>query len=178
MNVFEAIEKRREITHFKNQAIDQETLERLLNAGYLAPSGNNLPSREFILVTDSAKLVELEQTTPFMPWLKEAAAAIVVTGRPDVSKYWVQDASIACAYIWLAATECGIGSGFGAVYHAQDEEESERRESHVRNAVQIPSDRRVLAILGLGYSSQEPKPKKHLPREEIVYYGSFGKSAP
>lgn len=176
MNVFEAIEKRREVTHFTDQKIHDDTLERLLNAGYLAPSGNNLPSREFILVTEPAMLVDLEQTTPFMPWLKEAAAAIAVTGRPDISKYWVQDASIACAHIWLAATECGIGTGFGAVYHAQDQQESERREQHVRNLLQIPSDRRVLAILGLGYPSQEPKPKKLLPREEIVYYGRFGNS--
>ncbi len=176
MNVFEAIQQRREITRFQNKAIEPNILEQLLDAGYLAPAGNNLPSREFILVTDRSMLMHLEQTTPFMPWLKEANAAIVVTGRPDISKYWVQDASIACAFIWLAATECGIGTGFGAVYHAHDPEESERREEYVRHALNIPADRRVLAILGFGYAAEEPKPKKHLPREEIVFYETFGKN--
>lgn len=41
-----------------------------------------------------------------------AQAAIVVTGRPNVSKYWLQDGSIVTAFIWLAATdlEPGLGS--------------------------------------------------------------------
>lgn len=76
-----------------------EQLEKLLDAGYYSPSGNNLPSREFIVVTKRNKLDQLAKTTSFMPRLKEAQSAVVVTGRPDASKYWLQDASIAlCGY--------------------------------------------------------------------------------
>ena len=173
MHVFEAIQTRREITHFQEKAIRSETLEQVLNSAYLAPAGNNLPSREFITITNSEMLQHLAHTTPFVPWLAEAAAAIVITGRPDISKYWLQDASIASGFIWLSATELGLGAAFGAIYHAEDADESTRREDYVRTALSIPKDRRIVAILGLGYPEQIPPAKSLLPRESIIHSEKF-----
>ncbi|RXT02337.1 nitroreductase [Ammoniphilus sp. CFH 90114] len=95
------------------------------------------------------------------------------TTRSDIKKYWIQDASIACGYIWLGAVELGVGVAFGAVHHTQDPEESERRETFVRNALSIPAARHVLAILGLGYPKENPAPKKMYPRENVVFYDRF-----
>lgn len=173
MSILDIIQRRREITRYQDRPVELPILEAVLEAAYLSPTGNHLPSREFIAVTDKAMLAHLSRTTPYMPWLKEAAAAIVVTARPDVSKYWLQDASIACGFIWLTAVDVGLGAAFGAVYHAEDAAESERRENYVRQALSIPDDRRVVAILGLGYPAQTPAPKKPMPREEIVYYEKF-----
>lgn len=172
--ILSIIQQRREITRFQSRAIERPILEKVLEAGYLSPTGNHLPSREFIAVTDRTMLDHLSRTTPYMPWLKEAAAAIVVTARPDVSKYWLQDASIACGLIWLTAVDLGLGLAFGAVYHSEDAAESERRENFVRQALSIPHDRRVVAILGLGYPAQPPGPKKPMPRETIIFYERFG----
>ncbi|KAB7707420.1 nitroreductase [Bacillus aerolatus] len=173
MNVHETIEKRREITAFLAQKVDEDALNRIIRAGYLAPAGNNLPSRELIVVTDREKLVHLSTATPFMKWLADAGAGIAITGRPDVSKYWLQDASIASAFIWLAAEQEQLGAAFGAIYHSEDAEESEKRESHVRKALSIPDDRRIVTVMGIGQISAEPKPKKHIPFEEIVYREYF-----
>lgn len=173
MNVKEAIEKRREITNFLDKEIPKDILENVLDAAYKAPAGNNLLSREFILVTKRENLDLLSSSTPFVPWLKKAKAAIVVTGRPDISKYWVQDGSIASGYLWLAAVENGLGAAFGAIYHATDEQESEKRESYVKKTLQVPDDRRILSIIGFGYPDQNLKPKKMLPRDSVVYYETF-----
>lgn len=102
MNIKETIRQRREITHYLEKPISEEELQQLLNAGYLSPTGNNLPSREFVLITNRAMLEHLALSTPFVPWLAEAQAAIVITGRPSVSKYWLQDAS--CLRVRLAAS--------------------------------------------------------------------------
>ena len=59
MNVFEAIQTRREITHFQKKPILSETLEQVLNSAYLSPAGNNLPSREFIAITNQDMLQHL-----------------------------------------------------------------------------------------------------------------------
>lgn len=173
MDVFEAIRNRREITKYSDKPIPEDVLTRVEDAGMYAPTGNNLPSKDLIVVKDRSTLDQLANTTAYMKWLLEAPTAIAVTGRPDVSKYWLQDASIACAFIWLQAVEEGLGSAFGAVYHSQDEQESIRRESHVRNVLSIPDDRRVVAVLGLGYPNETPKPKKHIPRDEIIHYEKF-----
>jgi nitroreductase len=175
MNVLEAVRNRREITSFTKKIIPFETLEKVLDAGYMAPSGNNLPSKELILVTKREVLDHLSNSTPFVPWLNEATAAVVITGRPNISKYWLQDASIASGFIWLSAVELGLGAAFGAIYHAEDTVESEKREVYVRKALSIPDDRRIVAILGLGYAAAQPKQKKLPPREDIVYYEGFKK---
>lgn len=174
MDVFQAIKSRREITKYSDKKIPEDVLRKVEDAGYYAPTGNNLPSKDLIVVRKRETLDKLADTTPYTKWMKEAQAAIVVTGIPEVSKYWLQDASIACAFIWLEAEEMGLGSAFGAVYHSEDEVESKQREDHVRNLLEIPDNRRIVAVLGLGYSNQELKPKKHIPREEIVSYEKFG----
>ncbi|CAM4240622.1 nitroreductase family protein [Lederbergia lenta] len=173
MSVLDIIQSRREITSFLEKKIPKEVLKQIAEAAYYAPSGNNLLSREFIMIENREMLDHLEKTTPFMKWMSTAQAAIVVTGRPNTSKYWLQDASIATAFIWLAASDLNIGVGFGAVYHAEDEEESSVRETHVRKALNIPADRRIVAILGLGFPAENPKKKKMLNRQDTVFYETF-----
>lgn len=170
MDVIEAIRTRREMIRFKDKPVPNEILENILEAGYLAPTGNNLPSRELILVTNKEILDTLEKTTPYMKWLKEASAAIVITGRPDISKYWIQDGSISSSFMWLRAAELEVGVGFGSVYNYEDTQESAKREQWVRDALNIPEDRRILVILGIGFPEEKPKAKKLPAREEIIYY--------
>ncbi|WP_411843326.1 nitroreductase family protein [Salinicoccus sp. HZC-1] len=173
MNVHKAIENRRKITSFSSQKIDPEKLDRIVKSGYMAPAGNNLPSREFVVITDTEVLKEMSEATPFMKWLAGSQAGIVVTGRPDVSKYWLQDALIASGFLRLASTEEDLGAAFGAIYHSEDEVEPEKRESHVRKLADIPIDRRIVAVVGLGQVDENPKPKDHLPFEEMVHYVKF-----
>ena len=173
MDVFQAIQARREITKYQDTPIADDILTKVVDAGVYAPTGNNLPSKNLIVVKKRSMLDRLAETTPYMKWLKEAQAAIVVTGKPGVSKYWLQDASFACAYIWLEATEVGLGSAFGAIYNAEDEQESVKREDYARNLLGIPEVCRVVAALGLGYPNETPKPKIHVPRDEVVYVEKF-----
>ena len=169
----QVIKKRREITSFLEEKIPKEVMKELLNQACLAPTGNNLPSREFIVITNREKLDLLYHSTPYMKWLKEAQAAIIVTGRPEISKYWLQDASIACSYIWLSAVNEGLGCAFGAVFNMEDEVESEQREEYVRKTLHIPADRRVVAVLGLGYQREAPSKKDSTPKNELVHYELF-----
>lgn len=174
MDVMTAIEQRREITKFKPDPIPQEVLDTLIRSLYLAPSGNNLPSREFIVVQNKAMLKALASTTPYMPWLEHAAAGIVIAAHPAESKYWLQDASISSAFVWLAAVSLGLGAAWGAVYHAEDAEESKRREDHVRGLLNIPATYRVLAILGFGYPAETPPAKRMYPLERVLHMEKFG----
>lgn len=173
MDVMSAIEKRREVTAFRPEPIPQPLLDTLIRSLYLAPSGNNLPSREFIVVTDRERLRALTPATPYMKWLEHAAAAVVITADPGISKYWLQDATIAGSYAWLAAVSVGLGGAWGAIYHAEDTEESHRREQFVRERLAIPERCRVVAVLGFGYPAEEPAPKSMYPLETVLHTESW-----
>jgi len=176
MDVLQAIERRREITAFKPDPIPAGVLDRLKRALYLAPAGNNLPSREFIVVTDRAKLDGLAETTPWMRWLGQTPCGVAIVANPQESKYWLQDASIAGAFLWLAATAEGLGAAWGAVYHSEDAEESARRESHVRRLLGVPDHYRVVAVIGLGYPAAQPPAKAMYPPERVLHRETFGQA--
>jgi nitroreductase len=175
MDVITAIEKRREITKFTKDPIPNNVLDELIHALHLSPSGNNLPSREFILITDKQMLLQLSTTTPYMKWLEHAAAGIVIIGNEQLSKYWLQDASIAGGYLWLSATSLNLGAAWGAVYHSEDSTESAARESYVRSLLHIPEDLRVVAIIGLGYPEIELQPKQMYPLETVYHQDAYVK---
>ncbi|MBU8908664.1 nitroreductase family protein [Desertibacillus haloalkaliphilus] len=173
MDFKEVINSRREVTQFLDKRIPKQTIDEILQVGLLVPTGNHLRSREFIVVQEQSKLTHLAKTTPFMPWLEDAKLGIVITGRPDVSKYWLQDASIASGHLWLAAVNAGLGCAFGAVLNTTDDVESNERETYVRKALSIPDDRRVLAILGIGYEAEPPSAKQPHEWDEIIHYETF-----
>ncbi|WP_246031600.1 nitroreductase family protein [Salibacterium salarium] len=173
MNLKEIIQNRREITTFEDKDIPDTVINELVDAATLAPSGNNLPSRECIVIRTKETLEHLAKTPATVSWLKDVKAAIVITGRPDVSKYWLQDSSIACGFIWLTAVDHGLGAAFGAIYHAQDLAESAKRENYVRKTLSIPSDRRITAILGFGYPADHPGAKTPPENSDLVHYETF-----
>lgn len=176
MDVMAAIEKRREITRFAPEPIPQEAMDQLTRALYLAPSGNNLPSREYIVVTAKEAVQALAPTTPYMKWLEQAAAAVVIIADPAVSKYWLQDASIAGGFVWLTAVSLGLGAAWGAVYHAEDEAESVKREQFVRQQLDIPDHYRVVAVIGLGYAAVEPGAKEMYPESRVLHHERFNRA--
>lgn len=174
MKVIEAIERRREITRFRPERIPEDTLPMLLHALHLAPAGNNASSREFVMVRDRHRLDALANTTPYMAWLREAVLGVVIVADPAVSKYWLQDATLAGGFLWLAAVEQGLGMAWGAVYHSEDAAESSRRENYARGILAIPAAKRVVAILGIGYPAVSPPPKELPPQNAVLHFESYG----
>ena len=65
MEIIEAIRARRSIRSYKIRSIEEEKLERVLDAGRLAPSARNLQDWKFIVVKDKEK----RQRRPRPPWV-------------------------------------------------------------------------------------------------------------
>ncbi len=173
MSVISAIEQRREITCFKENPISDELLDKLVQALYLSPSRNNFPFREFILITEREMLVQLSTATPYMKWLDQASAGMVIIGNKQLSKYWLQNAAISGGFLWLAATSLEHGAAWGAIYHSEDKEESAKREGYVRNLLQIPNRFRIVAIVGSGYPANVPAPKQLYPLETVFQRDTY-----
>ena len=144
---------RRSIRSYTGQAISEEDLTSLLEAGMAAPSASNRKPWHFVVVTDKTRLKALADAHPYGKMLAQAAAGIAVCGDPSISDWWVQDCTAATENILIAAA----GLGLGAVWlgcHGRAE-----REQAVRDVLGIPDDVGVLSLLSIGYPGEHKEPR-------------------
>lgn len=164
MDVFEAISKRRSIRKYKNELVDDEKLENILECARIAPSAANRQEWKFIVVKSKETREKLVEAANGQKFVGEAPITIVACSTESKRKMpcgqfaYTVDISIAVSFMILEATEQGLGTCWLGAY---DEEK-------VRNILQIPENIRVPAMFTLGYADEEPhqRPRKHL--SEII----------
>ena len=92
MDLFEAIEKRASVRTYDAVDVPEADLLKIADAGRRAPSGANRQPLQFILITSAETLKALERVqAPFAT----ASAAIAIVADPQVSRWWLEDASAA-----------------------------------------------------------------------------------
>jgi nitroreductase len=78
METWDAITARRNVREFADRAIPDADLDRVLEAGRIAPSSQNQQPWDFVLVTDREMLRELSRVWRGGGHIANAAAAIAV----------------------------------------------------------------------------------------------------
>ena len=73
-----AIFTRTSIRQFEEREVEQEKIEKLLQAAFASPTAKNQQAWEFYVVTNKEILQKLSQVTPFATPAANAPAAIVV----------------------------------------------------------------------------------------------------
>ena len=169
MDVKDAIRTRRSIRKFLNKPIPKEKMEKVLNAGRLAPSANNRQPWRFVVVLDEEKRRKLAQAAKNQEFVSEAPAVIVgVALNPDyimsceVPGYAV-DLSIALDHMMLAAVEEDLGTCWIGAFSQQA----------VKSLLNIPERYKVAALLPIGFPAEKPEPKSRKPLEHVVSYDNF-----
>lgn len=64
MELYEAIEKRRTIHDFENEAIPSEIIERIINAGLQAPTNDHMRDWHYIVIQDKNTVIKLLDIIP------------------------------------------------------------------------------------------------------------------
>ncbi|ASA77651.1 nitroreductase family protein [Thermococcus sp. 5-4] len=174
MELFDLLRKRRSIRRFQKKPVPRELVERLLEAAFLSPSSFNRRPWHFIVVDDREKLKALSKAKLGASGLATAPLAIVVTADESRSDVWVEDASIAAEHIQLAAFDLGLSS-FWVQIRNRIHDEGKPAEDYVRGLLGIPSNYRVLCIIGVGYPAEKKPPHGDEVFEwEKVSHNSFG----
>jgi nitroreductase len=73
MELSEIIASRRSIRKFKPKSISDDTVQKLLDAARLAPSGSNLQPARFVVVQSPAAKEALGRFTPYKFIIKASA---------------------------------------------------------------------------------------------------------
>lgn len=84
MNIYEAVKNRRSVRAYKDKPVPKETLDRILEAGRLAPSANNRQARKFVVVTDAALREKLTQAANNQNFVGQAPVIIAAVDRKSV----------------------------------------------------------------------------------------------
>lgn len=157
MNFSELARRRRSVRLYSGSPVPEEDLDRILEAGLLAPSSRNIRPVELIAVRDRVTLEALSRCkTAGGAMLAGASCAVVVLGDTLRSDVWIEDASIAMTYMQLQAVDLGIGSCWVQCRLRSGGDIT--CEENVRKLLQIPDHYAVEAILSLGMPAQDPEP--------------------
>lgn len=159
MQTLQTIRKRRSIRNFTGDPIPLSDLEKIVNAGRLAPSGNNRQPWDFVVVTDQAIRQHLSKAAA---WSANASAIIVVVMDPS-SKYWIEDGSAAIENILLAATNLGYGSCWL-------QGNAHPHEAEFKLLLNIPEHLRILSLVPIGVTVEWPETKEKKSLEDVLHW--------
>lgn len=169
MDVFAAIQGRRSIRQYDTRPVEDEKLNRVLEAARLSPSANNSQSWKFIAVRDAETRAMLAEAAGGQMFIKQAPVVIVACGlNPDKimscgqHRYTV-DLSIATAYMILQAYELGLGTCWLGHYD----------EKRVKEILGVPESVRIVAMTPLGYPSENPAPRPRKDFTDVVCYERY-----
>lgn len=169
MDIYETIISRRTIRKFKQEKIDPEILEKLVNAGRLAPSGANLQPLEY-LVIDNKGLKE--KIFPNLAWAgyirpegdpgegERPAAYIIILADRKINPAPGMDIGASAENISLAAKEEGIGCCWIGAF----------KKKEINKVIGTPEDLSAELILALGYPAEKPVSEDMERGSSVKYY--------
>ena len=158
MDIMEHMRHRRSVRQYTGAAIDDLLLKQVLEAGIIAPTGRNLQSVECIVIKDRHRLQELAHSRKSgAGMLEKAGAAILVLADADKTDTWLEDASIAAAYMHLTADALGLGSCWIQM-RARESTDERPMEDWLRERFLFPTNLRAVSIISLGVIDSHPDP--------------------
>jgi len=157
MDAMTAILSRRSIRKYTKQAIPDEVVKGLLEAGMSAPSAGNEQPWHFIVIDDRQILDEIPKCQPYSQMLKEAPIAILVCKDDHLEKeivrgFWVQDCSAATENILIAAQAKGLGAVWIGIYPRED------WQIGFRKLLSLPDHVIPFSLISIGYPAEQ-KPR-------------------
>jgi len=157
MDFFSLIQSRRSIRLFKDTPVEVEKLQKILEACNLAPSAGNLQGYEIYVVTDPEQRQALVRAALGQEFLSQAPVDLVFCANPQRSAvkygkrgrelYCIQDATIACTYAMLTATNLGLASVWVGAFN----------DEAVKKVLDAPAGVYPVAILPMGYAAESPE---------------------
>ena len=174
MDFYETVRRRRSIREFKDTPVPREAVERILQAGRLAPSWRNRQCWRYILISDPSVRRMLGEIlhNPSMACYENAPYALALCADPTDSgsmggkDYYLVDCGISMEHVMLAAAAEGLGTCWIGYFP----------ENPVRALLGVPSDVKVVAITPLGVPAEAPEPRPRKELAEIAYENRFGSS--
>jgi nitroreductase len=180
MDFFRLIQLRESTRKYSNTPVEREKIIKILQACRLAPSACNSQPWSFVVADDPKLKDELAAACrgPLMSFNKFVQQAPVIVaivgekpswlsrigGNVKQKDFYLMDIGITANHFCLQATELGLGSCMLGWFDEQKAKE----------ILNIPSDKRLLLMITLGYPAKNTLRKKiRKPLENILKWNSY-----
>lgn len=172
MEFLELARNRYSCRSFDNKTVEQEKIDKILEAARISPTGRNWQPQRILVLTDKEQLEKLSECTQY-GW--NAPVIMIICYDKTVSwkrKYDGReggevDASIITTHMMLETFDLGLGTTWIGSFDPVK----------VREVYNVPENYEIVSILPIGYPSKEAKPSNlHLEREpieKIAFYNKF-----
>lgn len=166
------ISERYSVRNFVQKHLEKEDIDKILEAGHLAPTGCNFQPQRILLMNTDESIAKLKNCTKCH---FNAPCAMLVCYNKNES--WVRkydgllsapvDAAIVTTHLMLAAHNIGVGSCWVMHFDPQA----------MRENFNIPEEVEPVALLVMGYPEENaevhPFHSTFRPIEETVIYETF-----
>ena len=172
MSFLELAKKRYSVRKYKQDNVEKEKLNIILEAGRVSPTGANRQPQRIIVADNAESLNKLSKAANIF----NAPLALIICC--DTTETWVRsfdgkkltdiDASIVTDHMMLQAADLGLGSVWICRFKADI----------LRQEFNIPEHFEPVNILAIGYADcEEASPNRHStvrkPIENTVFYGKL-----
>lgn len=164
MDFYEVVEQRRSVRAYRDDPVEEEKLERILNAARLAPTAANRQPMQFYVIRDAAMRASMLEAYS-QKWFAEAPVIICACARPgeawqrvDGKNYADVDVTIAMDHLILAATAEGLGTCWIGAF----------KPDRLRELLDLPPELEPVALTPVGYPAAQPAPTPRKALDEIV----------
>ncbi len=164
--MLDILRERRSIRRYKDRKIEDEKIERLMEAALRSPSSRGINPWRFVFVTDKPALEKLSKSKESgSGFLKGASLGVVICAVERESDVWVEDCSIAAIILQLAGQSLGLGSCWIQI-RKRMHSSSLSSEDYVKQLLGLPGNFLVESIIAFGYADEDKEP---IAREQLEY---------
>jgi nitroreductase len=166
MDVLDAIRSRRSVRSYEDRTVEEEKLNRVLEAGRLAPSAKNRQQWKFIVVRDGDTRAKLAEACNGQKFVGQAPVVIVACGMETEDRMssgqptTTVDSTISLDHMTLQAEAEGLGTCWIGAFQALE----------VKALLGVPADVDVVHVTPLGYAKEKPEARLRKELAEIICY--------
>ena len=167
MDFFELIYKRKSIRKYLDKPVEEEKLNKVLDAARIAPSAVNFQPWTFYVIRDKYMKEKFKEV-----YAKEwfYTAPVIICGfydrnvsykrRHDGREFGEVDVTIALDHLILAAHALGLGTCWIGAY----------QEEKLKELLGVPDNMVPVCLTPLGYPAEEGRDKNRKESSEIIKY--------
>ena len=167
MDIIPEIKARFSLRDYRKNPVPADVLERILEAGRLAPSAKNRQAWRFVAIQDDEIKKRMQEACYGEDYIGLAPVLIAFCTTnidyvmPNGQASYPIDLSFPAAFMMIQAQHEGLGSCLVSTYDEAD----------VKQILTVPYSMRVVHLMTLGYSARDADPlRDRFPASRVISY--------